>query len=65
MSENWRLVPRVTQFDEADITELMELRKRYAPACEQQGARLTLTSFALKVVADTLKKHPIFNSQPR
>ncbi len=62
MSENWRLVPRVTQFDEADITELMELRKRYAPACEQQGARLTLTSFALRVVADTLKKHPIFNS---
>jgi pyruvate dehydrogenase E2 component (dihydrolipoamide acetyltransferase) len=62
MSENWRLVPRVTQFDEADITELMELRKRYAPACERQGARLTLTSFALRVVADTLKKHPIFNS---
>ncbi len=62
MSENWNLVPRVTQFDEADITELMDLRKRYAPAYEQQGARLTLTSFALKVVVDTLKKHPIFNS---
>ena len=62
MSETWSAVPRVTQFDEADITALMELRKRYAPAYEQHGARLTLTSFALKVVVDTLKQHPIFNS---
>jgi pyruvate dehydrogenase E2 component (dihydrolipoamide acetyltransferase) len=62
MSENWNAVPRVTQFDEADITGLMELRKKYAAPYEQKGARLTLTSFALKIVADTLKKHPIFNS---
>jgi pyruvate dehydrogenase E2 component (dihydrolipoamide acetyltransferase) len=62
MSENWNAVPRVTQFDEADITELMALRKKYAAVYEQKGARLTLTSFALKVVAATLKKHPIFNS---
>jgi pyruvate dehydrogenase E2 component (dihydrolipoamide acetyltransferase) len=62
MAENWNAVPRVTQFDEADITALMELRKKYATAYEQKGARLTLTSFALKVVAETLKKHPAFNS---
>src|SRR5262249_49183072 len=58
MSENWNAVPRVTQFDEADITALMELRKKYATAYEQKGARLTLTSFALKIVAETLKRHP-------
>ncbi len=62
MSETWNAVPRVTQFDEADITELMNLRKKYTAAYDQKGARLTLTSFALKVVAETLKKHPIFNS---
>ena len=62
MSENWNAVPRVTQFDEADITGLMDLRKRYAAAYEEHGARLTLTAFALKAVVDTLKKHPIFNS---
>jgi pyruvate dehydrogenase E2 component (dihydrolipoyllysine-residue acetyltransferase) len=62
MSENWNAVPRVTQFDEADITALMELRKKYASAYEQKGARLTLASFALKIVAETLKKHPAFNS---
>ena len=62
MTENWTTIPHVTQFDEADITGLLELRKKYAPAYEQKGARLTLTSFALKAVVETLKKHPIFNS---
>jgi pyruvate dehydrogenase E2 component (dihydrolipoamide acetyltransferase) len=62
MTESWNTTPRVTQFDEADISALMGLRKKYAAAYEQKGARLTLTSFALKVVVDTLKKHPIFNA---
>jgi len=62
MTENWNAVPRVTQFDEADLTVVTALRKQYAAAYEQRGARLTLTSFALKAVVDTLKKHPIFNA---
>jgi pyruvate dehydrogenase E2 component (dihydrolipoamide acetyltransferase) len=62
MTENWNAIPHVTQFDEADITALNALRKKYAPGYEQKGARLTLTSFVLKIVADTLKQHPIFNS---
>ena len=62
MSESWTTTPRVTQFDDADITALMALRKKYAAAYEQKGTRLTLPSFALKVVADMLKKHPIFNA---
>jgi pyruvate dehydrogenase E2 component (dihydrolipoamide acetyltransferase) len=61
MQENWNVIPHVTQFDEADITLMNELRKKYAAAYEKKGVRLTLTSFALKVVADTLKKHPAFN----
>jgi pyruvate dehydrogenase E2 component (dihydrolipoamide acetyltransferase) len=62
MWENWHTIPHVTQFDEADITALNELRKKCAPAYEAAGTRLTLTSFALKAVAATLKKHPAFNS---
>jgi pyruvate dehydrogenase E2 component (dihydrolipoamide acetyltransferase) len=62
MVENWNAIPHVTQFDDADITGLLELRKKYVAAYEQKGARLTVTSFVLKAVADTLKKHPIFNS---
>jgi pyruvate dehydrogenase E2 component (dihydrolipoamide acetyltransferase) len=62
MTENWASIPHVTQFDEADISNLLELRKKYASAYEKKGARLTLTSFALKAVVDVLKKHPMFNS---
>ena len=62
MLESRTTIPHVTQFDEADITRLLELRKKYAASYEQKGARLTLTSFALRIVADTLKNHPIFNS---
>jgi len=62
MSQSWSAVPRVTQFDEADITALDELRKNRAADYEAKGARLTLTSFALAIVAAALKKHPIFNT---
>jgi len=62
MGESWMVVPRVTQFDEADITGLNELRKKYAPAYEKEDAKLTLTVFAIKAVVSTLKKHLIFNS---
>ncbi|MGD0650709.1 MAG: 2-oxo acid dehydrogenase subunit E2 [Verrucomicrobiia bacterium] len=62
LSESWTSTPRVTQFDEADITALNELRKKYAKTYEAKGTRLTLTSFALRAVVATLKKHPIFNA---
>jgi pyruvate dehydrogenase E2 component (dihydrolipoamide acetyltransferase) len=62
MTENWNAIPHVTQFDNADITGLLALRKKYLEAYDKKGARLTVTSFVLKAVADTLKKHPFFNS---
>jgi pyruvate dehydrogenase E2 component (dihydrolipoamide acetyltransferase) len=62
MAESWNSVPRVTQFDDADFTKLGELRKKFAAAYEAKGVKLTLTPFVLKAVAETLKKHPIFNS---
>jgi pyruvate dehydrogenase E2 component (dihydrolipoamide acetyltransferase) len=62
MTESWNSVPRVTQFDDADFTKLGELRKKFAAAYEAKGVKLTLTPFILKAVAETLKKHPIFNS---
>ena len=62
MWENWNAIPHVTQFDEADFTRLNELRKKYAPAYEKKGAKLTLTPLVLKALVETLKKHPIFNS---
>lgn len=62
MTENWNAIPHVTQFDDADITALLATRKKYVEAYEKKGARLTVTSFILKAVADTLKKHPLINS---
>ena len=62
MAENWNAIPHVTQFDDADITGLLALRKKHVAAYEKRGARLTVTSFVLKAVVEALKKHPIFNS---
>ena len=62
LTENWNAIPHVTQFEEIDITDLNELRKKFSPAYEKRGARLTLTSFALRAVTAALKKHPIFNA---
>jgi pyruvate dehydrogenase E2 component (dihydrolipoamide acetyltransferase) len=62
MWENWNAIPHVTQFDDADFTRLNELRKKYAPAYEKKGVKLTLTPLVLKALVETLKKHPVFNS---
>ncbi|GGM92997.1 dihydrolipoamide acetyltransferase component of pyruvate dehydrogenase complex [Thermus composti] len=62
MAQAWSQVPMVTHFDEADITELEALRKRYAKRAEEKGFRLTLTAFLLKAVALTLKAFPKFNA---
>jgi pyruvate dehydrogenase E2 component (dihydrolipoyllysine-residue acetyltransferase) len=62
MSESWTSVPRVTQFDEVDITGLLDLRKKHQAAYETKDARLTLTPLVVKAVVAVLKKHPIFNT---
>jgi pyruvate dehydrogenase E2 component (dihydrolipoamide acetyltransferase) len=62
MAESWNTVARVTQFDDLDFTKLGELRKKFAADYEKKGVKLTLTPLILKAVAETLKKHPIFNS---
>jgi pyruvate dehydrogenase E2 component (dihydrolipoamide acetyltransferase) len=62
MHESWASVPRVTQFDEADITNVVALRKKYVTKYEKKGASLTLTPFLMKAVVEVLKKYPAFNS---
>lgn len=62
MSESWHTVPRVTQFDEPDITRITELRERYKAAYEQKGVRLTLTGFLVRCVVLALQKHPVINA---
>jgi pyruvate dehydrogenase E2 component (dihydrolipoamide acetyltransferase) len=61
MHESWASVPRVTQFDEADITSIVALRKKYMAKYEKKGGHLTLTPFLMKAVVEVLKKFPTFN----
>ncbi len=56
------VIPHVTHFDRADITELDAMIRRNLDAARQRGVTLTLTSFLLKAAALALKGHPQFNA---
>ena len=60
--EAWHTVPHVTQNDKADITELEQLRARFAPKAEEAGGKMTVTAIALKVCASALRIFPQFNA---
>ena len=60
MSYSWSSIPHVTNFENADITVLENLRGRFAREIEAAGGKLTVTSIAVKVIASALKVFPDF-----
>jgi len=62
LRQAWNTVPHVTQQDRADITELEQLRARFAPRAEEAGGKMTVTAISLKVCASALKVFPQFNA---
>jgi pyruvate dehydrogenase E2 component (dihydrolipoamide acetyltransferase) len=62
LARNWAMIPHVTQFDEADITELEQFRKDTNAALEKQGVKVTMLAFVMKACVTVLKKMPAFNS---
>ncbi len=58
LHRSWLNVPHVTQFDEADITELESFRKAMKAEAEAQGAKLTPLPFMVKACAFALRKFP-------
>ena len=62
LAEAWNTIPHVTQQDRADITELEQLRAKFAPKAEEAGGKMTVTAIALKVCAAALKVFPQFNA---
>ena len=58
----WNVAPHVTQFDDADITELEKTRKQLKSSIEEQGAKLTLLPFIMKALVKCLNEFPDFNS---
>ena len=62
MHRSWLNVPHVTQFDDADITELEAFRQTLKEEMAERGIKITPVSFLMKAVAAALETHRAFNA---
>lgn len=62
MHESWETCPRVTNFDDADVTDLEALRQNNKGDYAERGIKLTTMPFLIKAVAMALKAHPVINA---
>ncbi len=62
LHRNWVSIPHVTQFDEADITDLEAFRKANTADTEKQGFKLTMLAFLIKACVTALRQHPNLNA---
>lgn len=60
LSTSWTTIPHVTQHDQADVTELEALRKRFGPRVQAAGGKLTMTAIAVRVAASAVQVFPRF-----
>ncbi|WP_455219381.1 dihydrolipoyllysine-residue acetyltransferase [Kaarinaea lacus] len=62
LHRNWVTVPHVTQFDEADVTDLEAFRKSMVAEYKDKGIKITILVFLMKAVVSALKEFPRFNA---
>jgi pyruvate dehydrogenase E2 component (dihydrolipoamide acetyltransferase) len=62
LARNWAMIPHVTQHDDADITELEELRVALNKENEKAGIKLTMLAFLMKASVAAMQKYPTFNA---
>ena len=62
LHRSWVTVPHVTQFDDADITELDAFRRAQKGAAAERGVKLTFLPFVVKAVTAALREFPQFNA---
>ena len=62
LHRNWVTAPHVTQFDNADITDLEVFRKSMQKEASQKNTKVTLLAFVIKAIVSALKSYPTFNS---
>lgn len=62
LHRSWLNVPHVTQFEEADVTELEAFRRSLREEAEARGVRLTPLAFMVRACVAALRKHPRFNA---
>jgi pyruvate dehydrogenase E2 component (dihydrolipoamide acetyltransferase) len=62
LHRNWVMIPHVTQFEGADITELEALRKESNEEIKEEGVKITVLAFLMRASVAALKKFPEFNA---
>ena len=62
LARNWAMIPHVTQHDDADITDLEELRVALNKENEKAGIKLTMLAFLMKASVAAMQKYPTFNA---
>ena len=62
LARNWVMIPHVTQFDEADITDLEDFRVQMNKENEKAGIKMTMLAFMIKASVAALRKFPDFNA---
>ena len=62
LARNWAMIPHVTQFEDADISDLEALRVTLNKEHEKEGVKVTLLAFLIKASVAALQKYPTFNA---
>ena len=62
MVESYTTIPQLTNFDDADVTELEDMRQQSKEDYADRGIKLTAMPFLIKAVASSLKRHPMLNA---
>jgi pyruvate dehydrogenase E2 component (dihydrolipoamide acetyltransferase) len=62
MVESYTTIPQLTNFDDADVTELEDMREQSKRDYADRGIKLTAMSFIIKAIASSLKRHPVLNA---
>jgi pyruvate dehydrogenase E2 component (dihydrolipoamide acetyltransferase) len=62
MLESYTTIPQLTNFDDADVTELEDMREQSKRDYADRGIKLTAMSFVIKAIASSLKRHPMLNA---
>jgi pyruvate dehydrogenase E2 component (dihydrolipoamide acetyltransferase) len=63
MVESYTTIPQLTNFDDADVTELEDMRQQSMEDYGDRGIKLTALPFLIKAVASSLKRHPVLNAE--
>src|SRR6185436_20717651 len=62
MIQSYTTIPQLTNFDDADVTELENMREQSKADYAARGIKLTAMPFLIKAVASSLKRHPVINA---